>query len=194
MPALMPLEQLNPARFEAPAILKKLASSSRKLAELKGIAASIPNQGILINTLALQEAKVRSGRELRSAGSRGRSGNEHRSESATRVRYVCERLIAACCLRADVVVGQRLSESARGAGLAWRRARQFLDRFTDVPLGANPGREYRVPGRRRCHARDHRPVDRALVPGALPYLILIDRARPSKLPLFTQFRSNGPLV
>jgi Fic family protein len=34
-----------------------LASSSRKLAELKGIAASIPNQGILINTLGLQEAK-----------------------------------------------------------------------------------------------------------------------------------------
>ncbi len=40
-----------------PAILKKLASSSRKLAELKGIAGSIPNQGILINTLGLQEAK-----------------------------------------------------------------------------------------------------------------------------------------
>ena len=57
MPALTPLEQLNPARFETPNILKKLASSSRKLAELKGIAASIPNQSILINTLALQEAK-----------------------------------------------------------------------------------------------------------------------------------------
>lgn len=57
MQALTPLEQLNPARFETPAILKKLASSSRKLAELKGIAASIPNQGILINALALQEAK-----------------------------------------------------------------------------------------------------------------------------------------
>ena len=57
MPALTPLEHLNPARFEAPAILKKLASSSsRKLAELQGMAASIPNQGILINTLALQEA------------------------------------------------------------------------------------------------------------------------------------------
>ena len=57
MPALTPLERLNPTRFETPAILKKLASSSRKLAELKGMAASIPNQGILINTLALQEAK-----------------------------------------------------------------------------------------------------------------------------------------
>jgi Fic family protein len=57
MPAIAALEQLNAARFEAPAILKKLASSSRQLAELKGIAASIPNQGILINTLGLQEAK-----------------------------------------------------------------------------------------------------------------------------------------
>jgi hypothetical protein len=57
MPALTPLERLTPVRFEAPAILKKLASSSRKLAELKGIAASIPNQGILISTLGLQEAK-----------------------------------------------------------------------------------------------------------------------------------------
>ena len=57
MPTLTPLDQINPARFETPAILKKLASSSRKLAELKGMAASIPNQGILINALALQEAK-----------------------------------------------------------------------------------------------------------------------------------------
>lgn len=54
---LSPLEQLDAARFDSPVILKKLASSSRKLAELKGIAASIPNQGILINTLGLQEAK-----------------------------------------------------------------------------------------------------------------------------------------
>jgi len=57
MPTLQPLEQLNPTRFETPAILKKLVSSSRKLAELKGMAVSIPNQDILINTLALQEAK-----------------------------------------------------------------------------------------------------------------------------------------
>ena len=57
MNALHPLDSLDPARFDSPAILKRLASSSRKLAELKGIAASIPNQGILINTLGLQEAK-----------------------------------------------------------------------------------------------------------------------------------------
>ena len=57
MPILSPLEQLDSGRFDTPPILKKLASSSRALAELKGIASSIPNQGILINTLGLQEAK-----------------------------------------------------------------------------------------------------------------------------------------
>jgi len=44
-------------RFETPALLKRLATASRSLAELKGVAASIPNQAILINALALQEAK-----------------------------------------------------------------------------------------------------------------------------------------
>jgi len=39
------------------AILKKLAIANRSLAELKGIAQSIPKQEILINSLALQEAK-----------------------------------------------------------------------------------------------------------------------------------------
>ena len=57
MHRIIPLEQLDAARFDTPLILKKLASSSRRLAELKGIAGSIPNQGILINTLGLQEAK-----------------------------------------------------------------------------------------------------------------------------------------
>lgn len=57
MPMLAPLESLNPERFETVPILKRLASASRALAELKGVAASIPNQGILINTLGLQEAK-----------------------------------------------------------------------------------------------------------------------------------------
>jgi len=57
MPTLHSLESLKADRFDTPKILKRLASSSRKLAELKGIAASIPNQGILINTLGLQEAK-----------------------------------------------------------------------------------------------------------------------------------------
>jgi Fic family protein len=57
MHPIRPLEQLDAGRFDTPAILKKLASSSRKLAELKGIAAAIPNQGILINALGMQEAK-----------------------------------------------------------------------------------------------------------------------------------------
>lgn len=55
--ALIGLDRLNPGIFEAPTIFRKLATTSRKLAELKGLAASMPNDGILINTLALQEAK-----------------------------------------------------------------------------------------------------------------------------------------
>src|SRR6476620_9850188 len=51
------LSSLAPDRFETAPILKKVASAARQLAELKGIAASIPNQGILINTLGMQEAK-----------------------------------------------------------------------------------------------------------------------------------------
>lgn len=57
MTTINPLERLDPARFDTRKILKKLASASRKLAELKGVAATIPNQGMLINTLSLQEAK-----------------------------------------------------------------------------------------------------------------------------------------
>lgn len=57
MTILPPLHSLKPTRFETPAILKKLAAASRSLAELKGVAATIPNQAILINTLGLQEAK-----------------------------------------------------------------------------------------------------------------------------------------
>lgn len=52
-----PLESLPVARFETPPILKRLAVASRNLAELKGVAAAIPNQGILINALGMQEAK-----------------------------------------------------------------------------------------------------------------------------------------
>lgn len=43
--------------LETKVVLKKLAKAHQALAELKGVAASIPNQRILINTLALQEAK-----------------------------------------------------------------------------------------------------------------------------------------
>src|SRR3954468_361396 len=54
---IAPFGALYPARFDRPDILKKLTAASRRLAELKGLAASIPNQGILINALGLQEAK-----------------------------------------------------------------------------------------------------------------------------------------
>lgn len=50
---LLPL----PQEIETKAVLKKLARAHQALAELKGIAASIPNEGILISTLSLQEAK-----------------------------------------------------------------------------------------------------------------------------------------
>ena len=57
LPSIAPLTRIDPKRFESPTILKRLATASRQLAELKGVAASIPHQGILINTLGLQEAK-----------------------------------------------------------------------------------------------------------------------------------------
>ena len=57
MSSLPPLENLGSARFEAPTILKQLVNAHRYLAELKGVASSMPNQAILISTLGLQEAK-----------------------------------------------------------------------------------------------------------------------------------------
>jgi Fic family protein len=43
--------------LETRPVLKKLASAHRALAELKGAAGLVPNEGILISTLSLQEAK-----------------------------------------------------------------------------------------------------------------------------------------
>jgi len=61
MEATMTGYALNPlppkADLETKPILRKLAEAHRHLAELKGIAATIPNESILIQTLALQEAK-----------------------------------------------------------------------------------------------------------------------------------------
>lgn len=57
MESLPPLTELSPARFDTAAILKQLNRTSRSLAELKGVVATIPNQSILINTLGIQEAK-----------------------------------------------------------------------------------------------------------------------------------------
>ena len=52
------LPELPPAiELETKAVLKQAAVSHRRLAELKGISANIPNQNILINTLPLLEAK-----------------------------------------------------------------------------------------------------------------------------------------
>jgi Fic family protein len=59
MPAtrIAPLIDLDPTRFDRPDILKGVAAASRQLAELKGVTASIPHAGILINALGIQEAK-----------------------------------------------------------------------------------------------------------------------------------------
>ncbi len=43
--------------IESKIVLKKVAKAHQALAELKGVAASMPNQSILISTLSLQEAK-----------------------------------------------------------------------------------------------------------------------------------------
>ena len=52
-PQPLPIQQ----NLETLPILKKLVAARGALAELKGVAQSIPRQDILINTLALQEAK-----------------------------------------------------------------------------------------------------------------------------------------
>ena len=55
------LPELPPSvELETVPVLKALAKANRALAELKGAAKAIPNQGILIDTLALQEAKASS--------------------------------------------------------------------------------------------------------------------------------------
>lgn len=53
IPSFLPIKK----EIETKAILKASASAHRALAELKGIANSLPNQKIVINTLVLQEAK-----------------------------------------------------------------------------------------------------------------------------------------
>lgn len=52
---ILPLPPLK--EIETKNVLRKAASAHRFLAELKGVAATIPNENILINTLVLQEAK-----------------------------------------------------------------------------------------------------------------------------------------
>ncbi len=61
---LKPVYQIRPlppnVDLETRPILKAVARANRHLAELKGRAATIPNPGILIATLSLQEAKASS--------------------------------------------------------------------------------------------------------------------------------------
>jgi len=51
------LQQLDPTRFDSAPVLKKLVSAHSRLAELKGLAQSMPNPQILVSSLSLQEAK-----------------------------------------------------------------------------------------------------------------------------------------
>lgn len=51
------LQTISQERLETISILKKLGAASRQLAEMKGLAATIPHPAILINTLVMQEAK-----------------------------------------------------------------------------------------------------------------------------------------
>lgn len=43
--------------LESRVVLRQVSSANKKLAELKGVARTIPNESILVNTLTLQEAK-----------------------------------------------------------------------------------------------------------------------------------------
>lgn len=54
---LQPLPLPATTVLETPAVLRQLSKSHRQLAELKGVVGTIPNESILIDTLALQEAK-----------------------------------------------------------------------------------------------------------------------------------------
>ncbi len=109
MTELGSLFTLAPERFETPAILKRLAMTSRRLAELKGVAETLPNQDILVRTLGLQEAKdsseieniVTTHDELFKDDSLGEIGfnaaakEVHRYRQALRVGFesVCERKV-----------------------------------------------------------------------------------------------------
>ena len=64
MAALQPTYELPslppPADFDTVAILRALANAHRHLAEMKGRAVAVPNPGVLIDTLSLQEAQASS--------------------------------------------------------------------------------------------------------------------------------------
>ncbi len=49
-----------PVELETKAVLKQAINTNRVLANLRGLAAQIPNQGVLINSIVLQEARLSS--------------------------------------------------------------------------------------------------------------------------------------
>lgn len=49
-----------PTELETKAVLKQAIAANRTLANLRGLAAQIPNQGVLINSIVLQEARLSS--------------------------------------------------------------------------------------------------------------------------------------
>ena len=53
----MPIPIVTAAELDSPRILRRVTEASRQLAEFKGVVATIPNQRVLLNSLALQEAK-----------------------------------------------------------------------------------------------------------------------------------------
>jgi Fic family protein len=82
---------------ETKKVLKMATSANRALAELKGVASSIPNQSILLNTLILQEAKESSAVEniITTFDEMYRfrfAANEHSSQHTKEVHFYAEAL------------------------------------------------------------------------------------------------------
>ncbi|MBB5035442.1 Fic/DOC family N-terminal domain-containing protein [Prosthecobacter vanneervenii] len=61
MTLLKPLPLPNLHSLETAKVWKALRDAHRSLAELKGVCAALPNPAILVDTLAIQEAKDSSG-------------------------------------------------------------------------------------------------------------------------------------
>ncbi|MEI6819636.1 MAG: Fic family protein [Verrucomicrobiota bacterium] len=57
MTTLPPLPLKNPAALDCREVWAALTEAHRQVAELKGLCESLPNQGILLDTLSIQEAK-----------------------------------------------------------------------------------------------------------------------------------------
>lgn len=57
LPGLPPADNLY---FNDASLIKKIIDANKRLAELKGLASTLPNQSIFVNTIALREAKASS--------------------------------------------------------------------------------------------------------------------------------------